>query len=1283
MKSKQVIALMMAAALTVTGSGVTTMAGQVSAGNEAVVIESDSVLKMLYETEGAEGLFTTLTADSVDPSGFHYGEEVAVTATLTKAEGAIFRAGGEPVLEIVAGESENDEDATAVSETVKAVFKGDTATHTLRFKPEKGKKYYVRASAVKSTDSASTKTFKCSDEITLEAAREDLKSSDIPSPDFSKKVVFKASDETLDYGNIKEDKLQPVIDEINKDPAVKGIGTWSLDDENNSGVDFTSNLTQTVKLEFDLGENKGSYNLTLGKDDSEVEEGVKFSRDVKVTAIKLVKKVEVKTKGGSATPADLLITSTEKNPSVILQAKLDDVEAKKDEVKWELVGNAGDYLEVSDNGNGQITVMSKGKVTPEGGVQVKATANQAEFAKLVEEEPASGTFTINVKKGIASSEALKSIEDVCNAEVKNFTYDGAEKWGAHYEALIAKLNDKNSNPLAAYGEYSLTEGETAVSTGEQELTFVYTLESKNTGLKSAEDKGWKGDAVEKKYKVTVAKAVKDASGLQKELGIKDAYPIGTTLEEILDKEKSPAKDTYNLEWVTKNAQGAWVTSVAAGESGLKKPIEKLGSFSDTYRLSVSLEESNNYTLSGADKEGKLILPLENVKIVVPDFTPVIVSGDDHVLGEKYTDESTIVLKVNPDDIKKELGVTAETGANQYYSLTFQWSKDGKILTDNHEDENVKENKITLDDEAGTLTIGSWTAEAAGSYTCKVTAVLNDAGKKLAALNGVHDSISKTTSAVKVEISSIKFGDPSPASVDNMVYGDEKTAGTISVKATVNGIDSYRIFYRELDEKGKEGAEVEVFAKTLEEIEKKKFKDGFDITYNLKDAKLPAGTYNFYVSVKAGTDVNTSKAIPVTVKAVEVKASGLSKEKLSAEALTYGQTLADVKLSYSGEEKDKLDFTLKDDLKTVLPAGEHTLKVAVAAKENYALDKETELSVTLTVKKAELKAAAQDLTITEGDKAAKLAVKVTGLASADKEEDVVKLTPYAEAAGKEVTDLSTLAAGSYKIRVKAEVTEKASANYEKEVKTEIGILTVNAKPAQKPEEQKPGTGTEQKPSTGTEQKPSTGTEQKPSTGTEQKPGTGTEQKPGTGTQKPSTSSKVTSKKVEITLNGQTLSGTVKAKVKKTYKLKASVTLSNGKKNSKVTWSSSNKKIATVSKSGVVKVLGRTGKVKITAKASDKKKSKTIILNVTKSNIKATKIAITGAKTMKVKKSQTLKATVSPATVTNAKVTWKSSNTKIATVSQKGKVTAKKKGTVKISATAKDGSRKRAVITIKVR
>ena len=61
---------------------------------------------------------------------------------------------------------------------------------------------------------------------------------------------------------------------------------------------------------------------------------------------------------------------------------------------------------------------------------------------------------------------------------------------------------------------------------------------------------------------------------------------------------------------------------------------------------------------------------------------------------------------------------------------------------------------------------------------------------------------------------------------------------------------------------------------------------------------------------------------------------------------------------------------------------------------------------------------------------------------------------------------------------------------------------------------------------------------------------------------------------------------------------------------------------------------------------------------------------------------LEATVSPSSATNKKVKWSSSDTRVATVTSTGKVKAVQKGTVVITATAKDGSGKKASCEVTV-
>ena len=152
------------------------------------------------------------------------------------------------------------------------------------------------------------------------------------------------------------------------------------------------------------------------------------------------------------------------------------------------------------------------------------------------------------------------------------------------------------------------------------------------------------------------------------------------------------------------------------------------------------------------------------------------------------------------------------------------------------------------------------------------------------------------------------------------------------------------------------------------------------------------------------------------------------------------------------------------------------------------------------------------------------------------------------------------------------------------------------------------------------------------------------------------------------------------------LKANVFPANAD-NQDVTWSirSADKKYATVNSKGVVSVKKRAKGRKIVVMAtSDEDDSIQAVYKITvmKQAVKKVKL-IAKTKKIKVKKSTTIKAVLSPSKGISKEVSWTSSNPKIATVNAKGKVTGIKKGKVKITATAKDGSGRKAKITIQVK
>lgn len=137
--------------------------------------------------------------------------------------------------------------------------------------------------------------------------------------------------------------------------------------------------------------------------------------------------------------------------------------------------------------------------------------------------------------------------------------------------------------------------------------------------------------------------------------------------------------------------------------------------------------------------------------------------------------------------------------------------------------------------------------------------------------------------------------------------------------------------------------------------------------------------------------------------------------------------------------------------------------------------------------------------------------------------------------------------------------------------------------------------------------------------------------------------------------------------KTYTLKATITggLNAGES---LTWSSSNKSIATVSSKGKITAVA-DGTVKITVKApSGVKATCTVyVCKPTKVTLDKTSVILVKGATAK------LAATIAPTSAKKAELTWSSSNTKVATVSSSGKITAVKDGTAVITVETANGKK----------
>lgn len=159
---------------------------------------------------------------------------------------------------------------------------------------------------------------------------------------------------------------------------------------------------------------------------------------------------------------------------------------------------------------------------------------------------------------------------------------------------------------------------------------------------------------------------------------------------------------------------------------------------------------------------------------------------------------------------------------------------------------------------------------------------------------------------------------------------------------------------------------------------------------------------------------------------------------------------------------------------------------------------------------------------------------------------------------------------------------------------------------------------------------------------------------------------TKKVTKITLNHKSYSVTKGKKV-----TLAAYANSSKTKLKKVTWKSSDKKIATVSSKGVV-TGKKYGKATITASVKGVKKKATCKITVSKSiavksvTLSLEKVSLTTGQVYE------LKQTVNPGNASNKKVTWTSSNPAVATVAD-GKVTALSSGTTAINVTTTNGKK----------
>ena len=164
-------------------------------------------------------------------------------------------------------------------------------------------------------------------------------------------------------------------------------------------------------------------------------------------------------------------------------------------------------------------------------------------------------------------------------------------------------------------------------------------------------------------------------------------------------------------------------------------------------------------------------------------------------------------------------------------------------------------------------------------------------------------------------------------------------------------------------------------------------------------------------------------------------------------------------------------------------------------------------------------------------------------------------------------------------------------------------------------------------------------------------------------------KLTVKTKKITLYKGAAAGYGSMKLKVTVK----------PKKAKVTYKINKKKVASVSKKGLVKAK-KPGNAKITIKSGSKKVVVKVVVKKIKK--KVTKVTATKNITVNVGAKQKIKTSVKPKKATLKALAFTSNAKKIAKVNAKGVITGIKAGNAKITVKAVDGSKKKATVAVLV-
>ena len=439
MRAKQVTALMMAATLAVTGNGVTAFAEPVAnveagdAATEALNVETTEEVETAAEVE--------VTEDSEDVTKSAQKDASSDVTVETKTSATTVKAGATvTVTTTVKGDKLTNGTLTVKSyELIATKSAVDTtiatsADGTFVFAPEKDTTYKVKAVFTHASEKNEYYAEKALDAFTIEAASIATNRLHVPE------VTTISNKDGAALNTTAAPEVTAALETANK--LDEAYGKWTVKDE--------AVTTATKEIVFTFTATDGVYTID-NSDTAAVETDKTYEKTVSVKVVQLATGVSIEDENGPISTTVEMATTDKKALTAKVAAGSGSDTVSNAKVTWTSSDSSKVKVTATGDNEAVITAVSK----TEAGKEVTITATTTDGTQKV------GEIKVAVKEGInADSISFDS-------KLPEITYEGAGDLEDYYKDYVAALNKKTT-----IGTYSIKDTSETIDSVEKTYDVV-------------------------------------------------------------------------------------------------------------------------------------------------------------------------------------------------------------------------------------------------------------------------------------------------------------------------------------------------------------------------------------------------------------------------------------------------------------------------------------------------------------------------------------------------------------------------------------------------------------------------------------------------------------------------------------------------------------------------------------------------------------------------------------------------------------------------------------------